>query len=33
MTLGEVTAATYPEFLAARRKLMAAKIRDYYDQL
>jgi hypothetical protein len=33
MTLGEVTVATYPEFLAARRKLMAAKIREYYEQL
>jgi hypothetical protein len=33
LTLGEVTAATYPEFLAGRRKLMAAKIRDYYERL
>ena len=33
MTLGEVTAATYPEFLAERRKLMAAKIREYYERL
>jgi hypothetical protein len=32
-TLGEVTAATYPEFLADRRKLMATKIREYYDRL
>ena len=32
-TIGEVTAATYPEFLAARRKLMAAKMRAYYEQL
>ena len=31
--LGEVTAATYPEFLTARRKLMAAKMRAYYEQL
>ena len=33
MTLEEVTAATYPEFLSARRKLMAAKIREYYERL
>ena len=32
-TLGEVTAVTYPEFLASRRKLMAAKIREYYERL
>lgn len=32
-TLGEVTAATYPEFLADRRKLMATKIREYYERL
>jgi len=32
-TLGEVTSASYPEFLAARRKLMAAKIREYYESL
>jgi hypothetical protein len=32
-TLGEVTASVYPEFLVARRKLMAAKIRDYYERL
>jgi hypothetical protein len=32
-TLGEVTAVTYPAFLAARRKLMAAKIREYYERL
>jgi hypothetical protein len=33
VTLGEVTAVTYPAFLAARRKLMAAKIREYYERL
>jgi hypothetical protein len=33
LTLGQVTAATYREFLAGRRKLMAAKIRDYYELL
>ena len=33
MTLGEVTAVTYPALLAARRKLMAAKIREYYERL
>jgi hypothetical protein len=33
LTLGEVTAATYLAFLAARRKLMAAKIREYYERL
>ncbi len=33
VTLGEVTAATYPEFLAGRRKLMAARIREYYERL
>lgn len=33
MTLGEVTSVTYPAFLAARRKLMAAKIREYYERL
>jgi hypothetical protein len=33
MTLGEVTAVTYPSFLAARRKLIAAKIREYYERL
>jgi hypothetical protein len=32
-TLGEVTASVYLEFLAARRKLMASKIRQYYDGL
>jgi len=31
--LTEVTAASYPEFLAERRKLMAAVIRDYYQTL
>lgn len=31
--LEEITAGNYREFLAARRKLMAAAIRDYYHQL
>ena len=31
--LGEVSAATYPEFLARRRKLMAEVIRRHYDSL
>lgn len=31
--LVDVTAANYPEFLAQRRKLMAAVIRDYYQRL
>lgn len=31
--LATVTAGSYPEFLAARRKLMAATIRRYFDQL
>jgi hypothetical protein len=31
--LHEVTAGSYPEFLVERRKLMAAAIRDYYQQL
>ncbi len=31
--LDEVIAGSYPEFLAARRKLMAAVIRDYYQRL
>lgn len=31
--IGEVSAANYPEFLEARRKLMAAMIRDYYEFL
>jgi hypothetical protein len=29
----QVTAGTYPEFLTARRKLMASMIRDYYEAL
>lgn len=32
-TLGMITAVDYPTFLAERRKLMAAKIREYYQQL
>jgi hypothetical protein len=32
-TLREVTAPVYPEFLVARRKLMAAKICEYYERL
>lgn len=31
--IDEVTSANYEEFLVARRKLMAAKIRRYYDEL
>lgn len=31
--IGEVTAKRYPEFLQARRKLMAAMIRKYYEEL
>mgnify|MGYP001026880027 CR=1 FL=1 len=31
--IDEVTSADYQEFLAARRKLMATKIRSYYDAL
>jgi hypothetical protein len=31
--LATVTAGSYPEFLAARRKLIAGFIRTYFDQL
>lgn len=31
--IGEVTAQNYQEFLDARRKLMAAMIREYYEAL
>ncbi|WP_446664147.1 GmrSD restriction endonuclease domain-containing protein [Flexivirga sp. B27] len=33
LELGEVTAGDYPEFLVERRKLMAARIRDFYQAL
>jgi hypothetical protein len=32
-SLGTVSAATYPEFLRERRRLMAAYIRDYFERL
>ena len=32
-SLGSVSAATYPEFLRERRRLMAAYIRDYFARL
>ena len=32
-SLGTVTAATYPEYLTERRRLMAAYVRDYFERL